>query len=102
MPVSRHISSSASCRSNWRRANARLAKTNERMSRDLKAAAKIQRRFFHASRFAIQGIDFAWIYRPCDELAGDGLNVIPLGDGNVSGFISWTLAGMELRQHCYL
>ena len=27
------------------------------------------------------------VYRPCDELAGDGLNIIPLGDGKVGLYI---------------
>ena len=33
------------------------------------------------------GADFAWVYRPCDELAGDGLNVVPLGEGKVGLYI---------------
>jgi phosphoserine phosphatase RsbU/P len=68
-------------------ANARLAKANGRMSRDLKAAAKIQETFLPREVAHVPGIDFAWVYRPCDELAGDGLNVIPLGDGNVGLYI---------------
>ena len=61
-------------------ANKRLAAANTRMSRDLKAAAKIQESFLPRNLPRIPGADFAWIYRPCDELAGDGLNIIPLGD----------------------
>src|SRR5688572_12082049 len=67
--------------------NARLAKANGRMSRDLKAAAKIQETFLPRHGPRVPGADFAWIYRPCDELAGDGLNVIALGDGNVGLYI---------------
>jgi sigma-B regulation protein RsbU (phosphoserine phosphatase) len=67
--------------------NARLAKANDRMSRDLKAAAKIQETFLPRGVPRVPGTDFAWIYRPCDELGGDGLNVIPLGDGNVGLYI---------------
>jgi phosphoserine phosphatase RsbU/P len=67
--------------------NARLAKANARMSRDLKAAAKIQESFLPRRSPRIPGADFAWIYRPCEELAGDGLNVIPLGDGKVGLYI---------------
>ena len=67
--------------------NARLAKANSRMSRDLKAAAKIQETFLPRESPRVPGTDFAWIYRPCDELAGDGLNVIPLGDGQVGLYI---------------
>src|SRR5438309_3634472 len=68
-------------------ANARLAKANGRMSRDLKAAAKIQGTFLPREVPRIPGAEFAWIYRPCDELAGDGLNIIPLGDGKVGLYI---------------
>jgi len=67
--------------------NARLAKANGRMSRDLKAAAKIQETFLPREVPRIPGVDFAWCYRPCDELAGDGLNIIPLGDGKVGLYI---------------
>ena len=67
--------------------NARLAKANGRMSRDLKAAAKIQETFLPRDVPRVPGTDFAWIYRPCDELAGDGLNIIPLGDGKVGLYI---------------
>src|SRR4051812_13032925 len=68
-------------------ANRRLADTNDRMSRDLKAAAKIQESFLPRNLPRISGADFAWIYRPCDELAGDGLNIIPLGDNKVALYI---------------
>src|SRR5690242_13989094 len=60
-------------------ANARLEQTNGRMSRDLAAAAKIQASFLPAAAPQVPGAAFAWCYRPCDELAGDGLNVVPLG-----------------------
>src|SRR6188474_551815 len=52
-----------------------------------KAAAKIQETFLPREVSRIPGTDFAWIYRPCDELAGDGLNVIPLGDGKVGLYV---------------
>jgi sigma-B regulation protein RsbU (phosphoserine phosphatase) len=68
-------------------ANERLAQANGRMSRDLKAAAKIQRTFLPRASPTIPGLEFAWSYRPCDELAGDGLNIIPLGGGKVGAYI---------------
>ena len=67
--------------------NARLANANDRMSRDLKAAAKIQETFLPRDVPRVPGLDFAWIYQPCDELAGDGLNIIPLGDGKVGLYV---------------
>src|SRR3984893_14206566 len=59
-------------------ANGRLESVNNRMSRDLEAAAKIQKTFLPCAAARVPGAEFAWCYRPCDELAGDGLNIIPL------------------------
>ncbi|MEX2673313.1 MAG: SpoIIE family protein phosphatase [Phycisphaeraceae bacterium] len=67
--------------------NARLEKVNGRMSRDLKAAAKIQATFLPCEALEVPGAAFDWIYRPCDELGGDGLNIIPLGQGRVGLYI---------------
>ncbi len=67
--------------------NGRLAKANDRMSRDLKAAATIQESFLPREAPDVPGAEFAWIYQPCDELGGDGLNVIPLGDNKVGLYI---------------
>jgi sigma-B regulation protein RsbU (phosphoserine phosphatase) len=67
--------------------NARLEKVNLRMSRDLNAAARIQETFLPSEALRVPGLDFAWIYRPCDELGGDGLNVIPLGEKRIGLYI---------------
>lgn len=67
--------------------NAQLATVNERMSRDLKAAAKIQATFLPQDLSGIPGTSFAWFYRPCDELAGDGLSVIPFGDDKIGLYL---------------
>ena len=67
--------------------NARLAKANDRMSRDLQAAAKIQETFLPRQVPSFPGVDFAWTYKPCDELAGDGLSIISLGEGKVGLYV---------------
>src|SRR3954451_142248 len=67
--------------------NARLARTNGRMSRDLKVAARIQETFLPRALPRVPGAAFAWVYRPCDELGGDGLNIIPLGDGRFGLYV---------------
>jgi len=67
--------------------NTRLAEAHGRMSRDLTAAAKIQRSFLPRELPRVPGAAFAWIYRPCDELAGDGLNIVPLGAGRIAFYI---------------
>jgi sigma-B regulation protein RsbU (phosphoserine phosphatase) len=68
-------------------ANGRLESVNGRMSRDLEAAAKIQKTFLPCAAPRVPGAEFAWCYRPCDELAGDGLNIIPLGDGKIGLYV---------------
>jgi sigma-B regulation protein RsbU (phosphoserine phosphatase) len=67
--------------------NSRLERVNGRMSRDLEAAAKIQKTFLPSAAPRIPGTEFAWCYQPCDELAGDGLNIVPLGDGKVGLYV---------------
>ncbi len=67
--------------------NSQLEKANDRMSHDLKAAATIQRTFLPSAAVKVAGAEFAWGYQPCDELAGDGLNIIPLGGGRVGLYI---------------
>jgi phosphoserine phosphatase RsbU/P len=67
--------------------NLQLEQANRRMSRDLKAAAKIQKTFLPRMAPRIPGTEFAWCYHPCDELAGDALNIIPLGGGKVALYI---------------
>ncbi len=68
-------------------ANATLERANSRMSRDLEAAARIQKTFLPREAPWIPGTEFAWCYRPCDELAGDGLNIISLGGGKIGLYI---------------
>jgi len=67
--------------------NSRLATINSRMTRDLRAAAKIQANFLPRANFDTQAVSFSWAYRPCDELAGDGLNIIPLGPDMIGMYI---------------
>ncbi len=67
--------------------NARLERANDRMSQDLKAAAKIQKTFLPCASPKAPNVELAWAYRPCDELGGDGLNIIPLGAGRVALYV---------------
>ena len=69
------------------RLNGQLARANTRMSLDLGAAAKIQKTFLPGVTPNIPGLAFAWGYRPCEELGGDGLNIVQLGNGKVGLYI---------------
>ena len=61
-------------------ANLLIAKSNERMKRDLVAAARLQASLLPTKPPVIPEARFAWTYRPLDELAGDCLHVFPLND----------------------
>ncbi|MCK5480196.1 MAG: SpoIIE family protein phosphatase [Gammaproteobacteria bacterium] len=71
----------------YRQAVCELSKANERMSRDLEAAARVQQALLPDEMVDIEGAEFMWLYRPCDELAGDGLNVFKLDDDHVAMYV---------------
>jgi len=56
-----------------------LSAANQRMKQALDAAARVQRALLPTTLPDPRGARFAWVYRPCEELAGDILNVFPLG-----------------------
>jgi PAS domain S-box-containing protein len=68
-------------------ANNKLEAAGERMKRDLEAAAAVQRALLPAALPRIHGINLAWAFRPCQELAGDTLNVFPLDDRRIALYI---------------
>lgn len=67
--------------------NGQLAKANDRMSRDLAAAARVQRSLLPDDQLQISGVSIAWKYTPCEELAGDFLNLVPLDDSHLAIFV---------------
>ena len=75
----RSCASTATTSMSWSRyAPSSSRKPNDRMKRDLEAAARVQQSLLPSSIPDMQGIKFSWHYRPCDELAGDILNVFRL------------------------
>ena len=60
---------------------------NLRMKTDLDAAARLQRELLPVSTPRYAGMAFAWAFEPCDELAGDTLNILPLDDEHVALFL---------------
>ncbi len=64
--------------------NRKLEAINQRMTRDLEAAAKIQQSLLPSSLPSLPTVQFAWRYIPCDELAGDFLNVFPLDNEHLA------------------
>ncbi len=58
-----------------------------RVRRDLGAAARIQRSLLPTTLPQLAGVRFAWTFEPCEELAGDNLNVVPLNDESVALYV---------------
>lgn len=67
--------------------NGKLETHNQRMTRDLEAAARIQQSLLPANDVNIDRLEVAWKYIPCDELAGDFLNYFDLDDEHVALYV---------------
>lgn len=74
-------------RDDLEQSNMKLESTNARMTRDLDAAAKIQHSLLPTSQPSTDIAEFSWRYIPCDELAGDFLNVLRLDEKHVAAFV---------------
>ncbi len=70
-----------------RRAKDELEAANRRMKMDLEMAARIQQTLLPPAELKIEGVRIAWAYQPCEELAGDTLNVVPLDGENVGLYV---------------
>lgn len=69
------------------RQNQELSRANQRMKGDLDAAARVQRTLLPDKFPEVEGLSFAWAYRPCDELAGDALNIVRINDDLVAVYL---------------
>jgi sigma-B regulation protein RsbU (phosphoserine phosphatase) len=69
------------------RANAEITAASERLTLDLATAAKVQQALLPTTLPDIPGVRFAWTYEPCDELAGDILNVVRLDEKHVGLYL---------------
>jgi sigma-B regulation protein RsbU (phosphoserine phosphatase) len=65
-----------------KKTNEALAEAHGRMKRDLEAAARFQQSLLPSNIPRSEKVEFAWRYKPCDELAGDAVNVFDVGDGS--------------------
>ena len=67
--------------------NSQLELNNSRMTRDLDAAARIQHSLLPGGDVAVQNVEVAWRYIPCDELAGDFLSFFMLDDRHLALYV---------------
>ena len=70
-----------------RLANEKLEQINRGMQRDLNDAAEIQRAWLPQNVPVVPGIEFAWTFRPCQELGGDALNILRLGPEHIGIYV---------------
>jgi phosphoserine phosphatase RsbU/P len=70
-----------------RRRNLELEQANLRMKHSLGLAAKIQRSLLPSEPVKVAGLQFAWLYEPCDELGGDILGLFPVGPRQVAMYV---------------
>ena len=69
------------------RRNHELSAVNDRMRQDLQAAVKVQEALLPVNMPKIDGLDFAWLYRPCDQLGGDTLNLYRLDEHHLGFYV---------------
>ncbi len=67
--------------------NTQLSNANDKMKQDLKAAAKLQQELLPKELPDTPRASFAWNYQPCDELAGDILNMFMLDERHVAMYL---------------
>jgi phosphoserine phosphatase RsbU/P len=66
------------------RLQSELQKANARMTKDLGAAAELQRSLLPHRHPDTPNVNFSWAYKPSQELAGDIFNLLPLDDDLVA------------------
>ena len=69
------------------RQNQDLSQANQRMKNDLDAAARVQQTLLPDNVPEVKGLSFAWSYKPCDELAGDALNIVRINDDLIAVYL---------------
>ena len=88
-------------------ATAELTENNQRYQRNLQSAALVQQSLLPDKELEWpQGLHCYWAFDPCDELAGDLLNIIPIDDHRISFYIldvsghglASALLGMQVNQ----
>ena len=67
--------------------NIKLTRTNKWMRSNLEAAAKVQQALLPEQLPKPKRVRFAWQFHPCDELAGDILNIFRLDDDHVGLYL---------------
>ncbi|MQY76246.1 MAG: SpoIIE family protein phosphatase [Spirochaeta sp.] len=81
-------------------ANQEISGLNRRMADELEAAAELQQSLLPKSLSEMSEVDFAWVFNPCEELAGDSFNIFRLDEENL-GFYSIDVSGHGVSSALY-
>lgn len=65
-----------------------LARQNERLKEDLSMAMRLQCSFLPKNKFVSDKIDFSFIYRPCETLGGDFLDIFKIDKDHIGLYIA--------------
>ena len=77
-----------------------ISELNRRMAEELKGAAELQQSLLPKSLPEVSEVDFAWVFNPCEELAGDSFNIFRLDEENL-GFYSIDVSGHGVSSSLY-
>ena len=69
------------------KAYAQLRESNEKISKDIKAAGLVQRQLLPQDNFNIGPLKIAWKFVPSSHIAGDIFNIMPLDDKHIAIYI---------------
>lgn len=69
------------------KANERLEAARRQTKRELEAAAVVQRSLLPVELLHVPGYDFAFKFRPCGDVGGDCLNIVPLDASHLAVYI---------------
>ncbi|MCF6284789.1 MAG: PP2C family protein-serine/threonine phosphatase, partial [Candidatus Hydrogenedentes bacterium] len=67
--------------------NVHLTRINRRMRKNLESAARVQQALLPERMPRLESVEFAWKFKPCDELAGDILNVFRINRKTVGLYL---------------
>ncbi len=67
--------------------NESLRNANDKMQRDLHAAARVQHALLPTQAESLSGAAIRWAYLPCDELAGDILDVFQIDANRIAFYV---------------
>ncbi|ANW99779.1 phosphatase [Thermoclostridium stercorarium subsp. thermolacticum DSM 2910] len=65
-----------------------LIRQNQKLQHDLEMARKLQMQLLPRKNVKIPGLDFAYLYQPCDDLSGDMVNIFQVDRDRVGIYIA--------------